>query len=224
MKLSQAALLVALVGCSAAQAATVGVDNSAGGGITRPWLGFMNVFDLGGGYQFSSNWGTGDLNATFNDGASTLTLSPNTIGDANPYWYQGGGGPGAPGNKIMEANLYQEDNTNVYSGTNLTFSGFVQSNTFTSAHVAKIFIRDFAPDYSSFNESTAPLVPGAFSLSLATAAGPGRHVQWGFQVKGVNVWVTDTAPFGNAVILTPAPGAAGLMGLAGLIAGRRRRA
>jgi len=40
----------------------------------------------------------------------------------------------------------------------------------------------------------------------------------------VNVWTTDTAPFGNAVILTPAPGAAGLMGLAGLIAGRRRRA
>jgi hypothetical protein len=224
MKLSQAALLVALVGCSAAQAATVGVDNSGGGGITRPWLGFMNVFDLGGGYQFSSGWGVGDLNASFNDGASTLTLSPNTIGDPNPYWYQGGGGPGAPGNKIMEANLYQEDNTNVYSGTTLTFAGFVQSNTFTSAHVAKIFVRDFAPDYSSFNENTIPMVPGAFSVSLNTLPGPGRHVQWGFQVKGVNVWVTDTAPFGNAVILTPAPGAAGLMGLAGLIAGRRRRA
>jgi len=223
MKLSQAALLVALVGCSAAQAATVGVDNSAGG-PGRPWLGFMNVFDFGNNFQFASGWGVGDLNASFNDGASTLTLSPNTIGDPNPYWYQGGGGPGAPGNKIMEANLYQEDNTNVYSGTNLTFSGFVQSNTFTSAHVAKIFIRDFANDYSSFNESTIAMVPGAFSVSLNTLPGPGRHVQWGFQVKGVNVWTTDTAPFGNAVILTPAPGAAGLMGLAGLIAGRRRRA
>jgi hypothetical protein len=228
MKLSQAALLVALVGCSAAQAATVGVDNSAGGGITRPWLGFMNVFDLSNNFQFASGWGVGDLNASFNDGASTLTLSPNTIGDTNEYWYQGvgtnPGGPGAPGNKLMEANLYQEDNTNVYSGTTLTFAGFVQSNTFTSAHVAKIFVRDFAPDYSSFNESTIAMVPGAFSVSLNTLPGPGRHVQWGFQVKGVNVWTTDTAPFGNAVILTPAPGAAGLMGLAGLIAGRRRRA
>ena len=27
-----------------------------------------------------------------------------------------------------------------------------------------------------------------------------RHVQWGFQVKGVNVWVTDLAPYGTAVV------------------------
>ena len=177
MKLSQAALLVALVGCSAAQAATVGVDNSAGG-PGRPWLGFMNVFDLSNNFQFASGWGVGDLNASFNDGASTLTLSPNTIGDTNQYWYQGvgtnPGGPGAPGNKLMEANLYQEDNTNVYSGTTLTFAGFIQSNTFTSAHVAKIFVRDFAPDYSSFNENTIAMVPGAFSVSLNTLPGPGR--------------------------------------------------
>jgi hypothetical protein len=27
-----------------------------------------------------------------------------------------------------------------------------------------------------------------------------RHVQWGFQVYGVRVWVTDLAPYGNAVV------------------------
>jgi hypothetical protein len=210
-------LLAGLLSAAGASAANVGVSNGA-----APWLGFMNVFDLGGNYQFSSGWGVGDLCATFNDGAGTLTLSPNTIGDPNPYWYIGGGGPGAPGNKIMEANLYQEA-TDIYNGQTLTFSGEVLSNTFTSAHVATIFIRDFAFDYSSFNESVIPLVPGAFSVSLATDPGSGRHVQWGFQVKGVNVWVTDTAPFGNAVIATPAPGAMALLGLGGMIAGRRRR-
>ncbi len=210
-------LAAALLAASSASAANVTVGNSS-----APWLGFMNVFDLSNNFVFPSGWGVPDLNATFNDGAGTLTLSPNTIGDPDPFWYIGGGGPGAPGNKLMEANLYQET-TDVYNGQTLSFTGLVLSNTFTSAHVSKIFIRDFAPDYSSFNETSIPLVAGAFSLSLACDPGFGRHVQWGFQTKGVNVWFTDVAPFGNAVIATPAPGAFGLLGLGGLLAGRRRR-
>lgn len=210
-------VLAAMAG-SSASAATVFVDQS-----TAPWLGFMNVFDLGGGFVFPSGWGVGDLRASFNDPANQLTLSPNTIGDPDPFWYQGGGGPGAPGNKIMEANLYQEVVTGL-SGQTVVFEGNVLSNTFTSAHVARFFIRDFAPDFSSVSETFAPVVPGPFSLSLNTIPGAGRVVQWGVQVRGVNVWVTDTAPFGTAVIQTiPAPASAGLIGLAGLIAARRRR-
>ena len=207
---------------ASAQAVNVGVDQG-----TAPWIGFMNVSNLpapdgDGAYQFGSGWGVPDLNATFDDPNSTLTLSPNTIGDPDPYWYQGGGGPGAPGNKIMEANLFQQvDDT--YAGQTVTFSGNVLSNSFTSAHTAMIFIRDFAPDFSSFNETAIPLTPGAFSISLNTDPGAGRHVQWGFQVTGVNVWVTDTAPFGTAVIQTPTPGAVSLLALGGLAATRRRR-
>ena len=213
-------LAVAMIAGAAAssQGATVYVDPSSGG-----WNGFMNVFDLGGGYQFSSGWGIGDLNASFNDGAHKLTLSPNTIGDPNPYWYIGGGGPGAPGNKIMEANLYRQVDDGSLSGQTVTFQGTVLSNSFTSAHTAIIFIRDFAADFSSFTETTIALTPGAFSFSHITDAGAGRHVQWGFQVKGVNVWTTDTAPFGFAEIATiPAPATLAL-GALGLLAGRRRR-
>jgi hypothetical protein len=213
-------LAVAMIAGAAtsSQAATVYVDPSSGG-----WNGYMNVFDLGGGYQFGSGWGIADLNASFNDPANKLTLSPNTIGDPNPYWYTPFGGPGAAGNKIMEANLYRQVDDGSLSGQTVTFQGTVLSNSFTSAHVAKIFIRDFAPDYSSYNESAIALTPGAFSLSLNTLAGAGRHVQWGFQVKGVNVWVTDTAPFGFAEIATiPAPATLAL-GALGLLAGRRRR-
>lgn len=215
-----AALLVGVVGCATAQAVTVGVLPSG----APPWLGYMNVFELNNTFVFGSPWGVNDLNAAWNDGAGTLTLSPNTIGDPAEFWYQGGGGPGSPGNKLMEANLYIEDSTGDLSGVTVSFQGVVQSNTFTSAHVATIFVRDFAPDYSSFNETVIPLVSGAFSVDLLTDGGPGRHVQYGFQVKGVNVWATDTAPFGNAVISTPTPGAMALLGMAGLIAGRRRRA
>src|SRR3954470_16086208 len=83
--------------------ATFGVDPSA------PWLGFMNVFEIpsnGGGYVFGSTWGTADLTATFSK--SVLTLGPNSVNDANPFWYTPAGGPGATGNKTMDANLYQE--------------------------------------------------------------------------------------------------------------------
>lgn len=213
-------LAVAMIAGAAAssQAATVYVGQSGAG-----WNGYMNVFDLGGNYQFGSGWGIPDLNASFNDGANKLTLSPNTIGDPNPYWYTPVGGPGAAGNKIMEANLYRQVDDGSLSGQTVTFQGTVLSNSFTSAHVAKIFIRDFAPDYSSFNESVIALTPGAFSVSLFTIPQAGRHVQYGFQVKGVNVWTTDTAPFGFAEIAT-IPGPATLaLGALGLFAGRRRR-
>ena len=73
-----AAISLALVAGTASADVTVGVDNSA-----APWLAFMNVFELpanGGGFVFGSPWGIPDLNAAFDDGAGTLTLSPNTIG------------------------------------------------------------------------------------------------------------------------------------------------
>jgi MYXO-CTERM domain-containing protein len=218
------AAVVALLSASAAQAVVVGVDGSS-----APWLGFMNVYNLpsaGGAFQFASGWGVPDLRATFNDPAQEVSMLPNTIGDANPYWYIGGGAPGAAGNKIMEANLFQQRSDGSLSGTTVTFNGFVTANTLTSAHEARIFIRDFAPDFSSFNETiiSAP-ASGAFSLSLNTLPGAGRNVQWGMQLKGVNVWFTDTAPFGSITYSSvPGPGALALAGVLGLAATRRRRA
>lgn len=213
---------LALVGAGA-NAANVGVDDS-----TATWLGYMNVFNLpadGGDFQFGSSWGIADLVANFDDGAGTLTMSPNTIGDPDPYWYIGGGGPGAQGNKIMEANLYQQVDDGSLSGQTVTFEGFIQSNSFTAAHEARLFIRDFAADFSSVVETFIDADAGAFSFSLDTIADPSRHVQWGMQVRGENVWFTDTAPFGNMVISTvPTPGAMALLGLGGLSVTRRRRA
>jgi hypothetical protein len=200
-------------------AVIVGPDPSA------PWLGFMNVFELpsnGGAFVFGSPWGTADLTATF--AGDVLTLGPNTIGDPDPFWYVGGGGPGAQGNKVMDANMYVQ--SEALAGETVTFTGIVLSNTLVSDYTSVAFIKDFAPDFSSFNQVTVPLTPGEFSITLATTPVAGRHVQYGFETIGPNVWITDVGPKGTVqVTQVPEPGSALLLGFGCAVAalGRRRR-
>jgi hypothetical protein len=134
------ALLGAVVACTmiagAAQAVTYNVDN------VNLQYGFMNVFELpsnGGGYIFGSGWGIADLNASFASGSWTFT--PNTIGDPNPFWYTPSGGPGAAGNKDMDANLYaQFDGT--LAGQTLTFIGNVSQYTLVAPYQRYVYIRE----------------------------------------------------------------------------------
>ncbi|MBS0190654.1 MAG: hypothetical protein U0573_02030 [Phycisphaerales bacterium] len=193
-------LAAALCAGTAAQAVVVNVGDSSAG-----WLGYMNVFEIpanGGGYVFGSPWGVPDLVAIFDDPNAKLTLKVNSINDPNPFWYTPEGGPGSTGNKTMDAVLYHQVDDGSLTGVAVTFEGTVLSNSFSPSHVAKAFIRDFAPDYSSFNEQFIELAPGPFSFTLETEPGEGRHVQWGFNVVGPCVWITDADLFGNAVIST----------------------
>lgn len=211
----------------------VGVDPAATS-TTGGWNGYMNVFNLDRsgplpaptGFQFGSGWGTADLTAVFNSPTNTtLTLGPNTINDPDPYWYIGGAG--GLGNKWMDANMYiQRDNDPVFSGQTVTFTGTVLSNSFTANHTARAFIRDFAPDFSTFNFTEVILSgPGVFNISLLTDGTAGRHVQYGFNVQGENVWSTNVGPFGTVVIgAVPEPSSALMLGVVGVgMLFRRRR-
>lgn len=216
-----------LIALACANASTVSVDPSAS------WIGYMNVFAIpqqGGAFSFGSSWGTADLTATFS--GPVLTLGPNTIGDPSSFWYTPSGGPGAVGNKTMDANMYVET-TGVYTGQTLTFAGDVLANTLVG-HVNQLgngwtsvaFIKDFAPDYSSSVSVTAPLVNGVFNISLLTVNDPTRHIQYGFETIGPDVWITDVGPYGSIQITAvPEPSALGLIGLGviGLIRSRRMR-
>ena len=190
------ALLCAMA--TPSSAADVGIDPSA------TWLGFMNVFELpanGGGYVFGSGWGTPDLTAVFSNSNTLLTLGPNSVNDTNAFWYTPSGGPGSTGNKICDANFYQES-TGVYTGQTLNFSGTVLTNTMISPYTQVAFIKDFASDYSSNVTTTVPLTPGPFTVSYATINDPTRHVQFGFEVMGPDVWITDIAPVGTVTLST----------------------
>jgi hypothetical protein len=225
MKTTMIALAIcgALIGStSRASAATVTVDPSA------TWLGYMNVFELpsnGGAFVFGSSWGTGDLVATF--AGPVLSLSPNTIGDPAPFWYTPSGGPGSTGNKDMAASMYVETNGGVLGGQSVTFTGQVLSNTLVAPYAVTAFIKDFAPDYSSFTSTIIPVsASGAFSLTHVTAGDPLRHVQYGFETRGPNVWVTDVGPKGSMQITAiPEPATlalGGMCGVAALLLRRRR--
>jgi hypothetical protein len=224
---------IALIGCALFCAAShVNADTTVTVDPGASWLGFMNVFETpqhGGAYVFGSGWGTADLVATFS--GPVLTLAPNSIGDPSPFWYSPSGGPGSVGNKSMDANMYVET-TGVYTNQTLTFTGNVLSNSLFG-HVNQLgngwtsvaFIKDFAPDYSSFVQTTVPLNPGVFSISLLTINNPARHVQYGFETIGPDVWATDVGPYGNIQIgPVPEPATLFLVGVAGFaIAARRPR-
>lgn len=173
---------------------------------TAMTLGYMSVFNLpipdgDGEFQFGSDWGVGDLSATYNEAGTEVTMVPNSIADADEYWYIGGGGPGAPGNKIMEASLYNEV-TGDLAGERLIFTGNVSSMTLSNSHSVIAYIRNFAPDYSSFTEATVSITTtGVFSVSMNLGLfETENHVQYGIQMRGVNVWATDLDPFGSIVV------------------------
>ncbi len=123
----------------------------------------------------------------------------------------------------MDASFYVET-TGLYSGQNLTFTADVLANTLvgqTDANgngwSAVAFIKDFAPDYSSSVSATAPLVDGVFNVSLNTIADPTRHVQYGFEVKGPDVWITDVGNYGTIQVApVPEPTSMALMGAGAL--------
>lgn len=190
--------------------------------------GYMNVFELpsnGSGYVFGSGWGIADLNATFPN-SSTVNFTPNTIGDPSPFWYTPSGGPGATGNKIMEANLYAQPADGTLSGKLIRFKGNVPSFTLqTGTNAAtdftfKAFIRDFAPDYSSVVESQSVISgTGSFNFTLLANADPSRHIQYGLQMKGPDVWVTDVAAKGSVTVTAvPEPSSLALLGIGGAAA------
>lgn len=214
-------ILVSSLAFAAKAQTTVTVD------ATTLTLGYMNWTPYpennGGGVAGGGTWGIADLRSSFS--GNTVTLLCNDINDTSAYWYVNGGAPGNPGGMQMDASLYNES-TGVYVNQTLTFTGNVLANSLLSqtdslghGWTSVAFIKDFAPDYSSFTQVTAPLDSlGTFSISKLTSANVGDHIQYGFETVGPDVWQTDVGSFGSVIIApVPEPTTLALAGLGGFL-------
>jgi len=108
---------------------------------TAPYIGYANVFETpanGGGFVFGQPWGVPDLktvvDATPVTGSVTLYPNFNTYDDnpTDPFWVDQATGLG---NKDFEGNTYVDDPSLV--GQQLTWTGFVISNTLDPAYQAE---------------------------------------------------------------------------------------
>ena len=175
---------------------------------TDNWMGYMNVFDMNGGFQFGSNWAVQELKTTIDQNANTITLQPNFNAYADnpgdPYWQNG-----AIGAKIMEASTLVEPGAS-FNGNDLTFSGEVVSNTLDNTlYNAKFFIKALDPSNGyadALSGSAVQDLPlnGIFSISVpASSLSAGLIVQYGFMVNGINANPADESVLGSIVISGP---------------------
>jgi len=227
---------------------------SASADLDNPVMGsgFANVFagtsaDCGGGYCFGSGWGVGDLKATVNGNEVILQPNFNTYNDAATpgdiaYWRNG-----ALGNKVFQANLYEEIGTTPIGTGTYTFSGYVDSDSLDAGYskVAFIKVLDSLGGFADVLGATTALSVGAFSVSgdLTPYEGDAQYIlQVGFTVQGLNANPADEAALGSVGLRIGASSAASsaavdptgipvlplwaLFGLAGLIGlmGLRRKA
>jgi len=178
---------------------TIDVDASA------TWVGFMNVFNLEGGYEFGSGWAVPDLKSVIDTDANTVTLQPNfnTYADnpGDPFWILENG----EGAKVMEASTFVEPG-DAFNGEDLTFEGGIVSNTLDDSYEVKYFIKALDPnaDFSDALEGAGIMdMPesGVFSVTISgDQLAPGLVIQYGFSVTGRNANPANEADLGSVVI------------------------
>jgi hypothetical protein len=170
------------------------------------WIGYMNVFNLGGGYEFGNSWGVSDLKTTIDSSANTITLQPNfnTYADnpGDPFWMDTVTMEGA---KMMDASTFVEPGS-TFNGTDLTFRGNVSSNTLDTSYTAEYFIKALDPNagYSDAlggNYLMSLPASGDFSTTVPAAElTSGLIIQYGFRIYGRNANPTNEANLGSIVI------------------------
>lgn len=209
-----AAILAGLIATLPVAAETANVTVDPG----KTWLGFMNVFELGGNYLWGNPWGAGDLPAVFSGPRLTLSPNTNTYNPADPYWVN----PDGSGNKLMEANYYVEDTGLI--GKTVHFRGLALSNTLANGYTAQAFIKvlDSGANWALVGQAYAPLVGGqVFDLSLAVGDGATLVPQYGFLTRGPNANPATVAALGSAVVI-PEPCGLALLAIGAVLLRRHR--
>ena len=167
------------------------------------WLGYMNVFNLDGGYEFGSAWEVEAVSSVLSADSIELRANFNTYSEnaGDSYWVNQTTGEGE---KIMEGLTFVEPGA-FFNGVDLTFSGTVIENTFGDDYSVKYFIKalnpnnDFADDLAGTGVFDLPS-SGDFSVSITgESLIPGLVIQYGFSVTGRNA-NPNIEPQGSAIV------------------------
>jgi len=168
------------------------------------WLAGVVAFHNDMSYWFyAGDFPLESLKTIKDTGANTLTLYPNystyTAGD--PDWSNG-----SMGNTILYTLSYIQNDALI--GQNFTFSGKVTSHTLADGYKAYAFIKILTSDNQQIAEIPYELTEeGNFTLSYnATNVAAGSHIQYGFQMRGLNANPIYEAQYGNVVVTADAPG------------------
>ena len=178
---------------------TVQVDS------TKPWGGFMNVYNNSGGaqggYLWGGAWGAADLRASVNtNDPSRVILEPNVnVWNTNDtYWVDTNTIP-FTGLKWMEANFYVDVGA-AFAGQDVTFTGDTLTNTLVSPYNAIAVIKEFTgSSYGWVGMNTEPLVPGS-TFTVTRTIAPGHFAQYGFILTGPDADPATLASLGFAAI------------------------
>jgi len=138
----------------------------------------------------------------------TINFSPFTINDNNSFWFNSIGGRYVP-QKWAKCSLYQEINNNLLN--NFNFKGNLNTNTLHTAYgdnyIYKVFIIAFANKNVLSSIYSQTDIIGNFNVSLDTTSLSGSitHLQWGFEMDGYPVYISETNNQGSVNINSTAP-------------------
>ena len=180
-------------------------QNDVEASATDNWVGYINWFELSGGYAGGGSWGVADLKTTLDSASNTITLQPNfnTYDSTDAYWTDPATFLGA---KILDASTYAEPGS-AFNGVDLTFRGSVSSHTLdTSLYTAKYFIKALDPAAGYTDALTGsgtfdlPL-SGNFSVTVPGGSMPtGLIIQYGFAIYGINANPVNETALGSVVV------------------------
>lgn len=181
------------------------------------WVGYANIFDFAGAYQFGNAWAIDELKTTIDVTGNSITLQPNfnLFGDGtDEYWAKDG-----KGQKNVEANTEVETDGS-FNGKDLTFRGSVLSNTLDTSYDAYFHIVALDPNngyQDALGGAGRTKLPSSGNFSVTISGddlAAGLVVKYGFRIFGVNANPADETALGSVVIGETQPELAGRWKLA----------